>query len=63
MELDIPDFILPPNQVEAFVALPQATKTTLNMHMRNHVTTQVINKVSTLIITAGMKPEFRFEVL
>ena len=63
MELDIPDVILPPNQVGAFVALPQATKTAINTHMRNHVTTQVLNKVSTLIITARLRPEFRVEVL
>ena len=63
MELDIPDLILPPNQVGAFVVLPQATKTAHNTHMRNHVTTQVLNKVSTLIITAGFRPEIRIEVL
>ena len=41
MELDIPDFTLPLNQVDEFVALPQGTKTALNTHMRNHVTSQV----------------------
>ena len=63
MELDIPDVMLPINQVGAFVALPQATKTAINTHMRNHVTTQVLNKVSALILTAGLRPEIRVEVL
>ena len=63
MELDIPDVRLPINRVEAFAALPQATKTAINTHMRNHVTTQVFNKVSALILTGGLRPEFRVEVL
>ena len=63
MELDIPEVMLPINQVGAFAALPQATKTAINTHMRNHVTTQVLNKVSALILTAGLRPEFRVEVL
>ena len=32
MELHIPDFMLPPEQVNAFV--PQTTKTALNTHMK-----------------------------
>ena len=31
--------------------------------MRNHVTTQVLNKVTALILTAGLRPEFKTEVL
>ena len=30
--------------------------------MRNHVTTQVLNKVTALILTAGLRPEFKTEV-
>ena len=36
---DIPDFILPPDQGDAFVALPQATKMALNTHKEVHNST------------------------
>ena len=58
MELDIPHVILTIHQVGAFIALPPETKTAINTHMRNHVTTQVLNKVTALILTAGLRPEF-----
>ena len=63
MELNIPDFMLPPKQVNAFIALTQATKTALNTHMWTHVTAQVLNKVSSLIITGGLKPHIWMEIL
>ena len=41
--------------MDAFVALPHATKTALNTYMRNHLTAQVLKKLPSLIITAGLK--------
>jgi hypothetical protein len=63
MELVIPDFLLPVGQVEAFQALPQNTKDALNIHMRTHVAAQTLNQVSVLLITAGLKPSLRMEIL
>ena len=51
MELVIPAFLLPAAQLEQFNALPQATKDA------------TLNHVSVLLITAGLKPSLRVEIL
>ena len=63
MPLVIPDFLLPAGQLDAFVALPQQTKDALNIHMRTHVAAQTLNQVASLLITAGLKPQLRMEIL
>ena len=63
MILVIPDFLLPADQIPAFTALPQATKDALNIHMRTYVAAQTLNQVSCLLITAGLKPSLRMEIL
>ena len=63
MELVIPPFLLPAAQLEQFNALPQATKDALNIHMRTHVAAATLNQVSILLITAGLKPSLRMEIL
>ena len=63
MELDIPDVNLPLHQAAAFIALPPETKTAFNTHIRNHVTKQVLDKVTALFLTARLRPEFKAEVL
>ena len=63
MELVIPAFLLPTGQIEAFQVLPQNTKDALNIHMRTHVAAQTLNQVSILLITAGLKPILRMEIL
>ena len=63
MPLVIPDFLLPVGQIEAFQALPQATKEALNIHITTHVAALTLNQVSTLLITAGLKPSLRMEIL
>ena len=55
MALNIPDFLLPPDE--------KATRDASNIHMRTHVAAQTINQVSCLLITAGLKPNLRMEVL
>ena len=54
---------MPPGQIQAFQALPQQTKDALNIHMRTHVASQTLNQVSILLITAGLKPSLRMEIL
>ena len=63
MELVVPPFLLPVAELEQFNALPQATKDALNIHMRTHVAAATMNLVSNLLITAGLKPSLRMEIL
>ena len=63
MEFVIPDFLLPPDQLQAYVALPQLTRVAMNTHMRKHVAKETMNKISTMLITAGLKTEIRMEIL
>ena len=63
MEFVIPDFMLPPEQVQAYVALPQVTRVAMNTHMRKHVSKQTMNKISAMLITAGLKQEIKMEIL
>ena len=63
MEFMIPDFLLPPEQVQIYVALPQVTRMAMNTHMRKHVSKQTIDKISAMLITSGLKPEIRIEIL
>ena len=63
MELVIPAFLLPEAELIQFNALPQATKDALNIHMRTHVAAATLNQVSILLITAGLKPNLRVEIL
>ena len=53
MELAIPDVILLIHEVGAFIALPPETRTAINTHMRNHVTTQVLKDVNECIGDIG----------
>ena len=63
MELVVPPFLLPVAELEQFNALPQGTKDALNIHMRTHVRAATLNQVSNLLITAGLKPSLRMEIL
>ena len=63
MQINIPDFLLPLDQIEAFMALPQAKPDALNFYMHAHVAAQSLNQVSCLLITAGLKPSLRIEIL
>ena len=59
----VPPFLLPVAELEQFNALPQGTKDALNIHMRTHVRAATLNQVSILLITAGLKPNLRMEIL
>ena len=61
--LVIPDFQLPADQITAFTALPQATKDALNIHIRTLAAAQTLNQVACILITAGLKPNLRMEIL
>ena len=45
------------------MALPQATRDALNIFMWTHVAVQTLNQVACLLITAGLKPKLRMEIL
>ena len=53
MALNIPDFARLPDKVEAFTALPQATRVALNIHKKTLVAAQTLNQMACLLITAG----------
>ena len=48
---------------EDFNALPAAFKTALDLHIRRHTTEQTLNNVGVILMTAGLKPELKSEIL
>ena len=59
----IPDLVLPADQAAAWTALPNETKALINTHFRTNVASQTMENVFSMLITAGLRPEFRTKVL
>ena len=53
MALTILDFIFPAKLIAQYQALTQEPKMTINVHMRTHIAGQTLNKVSSMLVTAG----------
>ena len=47
----------------AFDALPAAFKAALDLHCRRHTTDQALDNVGVILMTSGLKPDLRAEVL
>ena len=47
----------------AFEALPAAFKAALDLHCRRHTTDQALDNVGVILMTSGLKPDLRAEVL
>ena len=51
------------NGQAAFNALPAAFRAALDLHCRQHTTDQALDNVGVILMTSGLKPELRAEVL
>ena len=59
----LPDVTLTPAQALNLAELTEATRAALETHLRTQVAKATLENVSCILITAGLRPEFRTEVL
>ena len=59
----LPDLVLPADQAAAWTALPNATKLLIETHYRDNIAKQTMENIFSLLITSGLRPEFRTKVI